>query len=109
MHGARNDFVVVDGRTQSLGGLSKFAKFACDRRDGIGADGVIVIESSSAGGLAMRTVNADGSEAEMCGNGVRCAARWLDEAGEGDRVAFRLPAARCERKSSHEIRTTSSG
>ncbi|MGB8521097.1 MAG: diaminopimelate epimerase [Candidatus Tumulicola sp.] len=91
MHGARNDFVVVDGRTQSLGGLSEFAKFACDRRDGIGADGVIVIESSSAGGLAMRTVNADGSEAEMCGNGVRCAARWLDEAGEGDRVVFQTP------------------
>ncbi len=88
MHGARNDFVVVDGRSQPLGNLSEFVKFACDRRAGVGADGVIVIESSPAGGLAMRTVNADGSEAEMCGNGVRCAARWLDEAGEGERIEF---------------------
>ena len=40
----------------------------------------------------MRTINADGSEAEMCGNGVRCAARWLDEAGAGERTAFETAA-----------------
>ena len=88
MHGAHNDFAVVDARTQALGDLAGVARRICDRREGVGADGLIVIASSPSGGAAMRTINADGSEAEMCGNGVRCAARWLDEAGEGDRIAF---------------------
>jgi len=88
MHGAHNDFAVVDARTQEIGDLAGVARRICDRREGIGADGLIVISSSPSGGIALRTINADGSEAEMCGNGVRCAARWLDEAGEGDRIAF---------------------
>jgi diaminopimelate epimerase len=92
MHGARNDFVIVDGRTERLSDAPSFAQWACDRRGGIGADGVIVLEPSEAGDVRMRTVNADGSEAEMCGNGIRCAARWLDEAGEGDRIAFETDA-----------------
>jgi diaminopimelate epimerase len=92
MHGARNDFVIVDRRTDERAGLERFAKWACDRRAGIGADGVIAIESSSVADARMRTINADGSEAEMCGNGVRCAARWLDEAGEGARVTFETEA-----------------
>jgi diaminopimelate epimerase len=88
MHGAYNDFVVVDARAQAIGDLAAAARRICDRRAGVGADGLIVIESSRAGLVAMRTINPDGSEAEMCGNGVRCAARWLDEGGEGDRIAF---------------------
>lgn len=92
MHGARNDFVVVDARASAIADLADFARRACDRRGGVGADGLIVIESSAGDGVAMRTINADGSEAEMCGNGVRCAARWLDEAGEGDRVSFQTAA-----------------
>jgi diaminopimelate epimerase len=92
MHGARNDFVIVDRRSDGRAGLVRFAKWACDRRAGIGADGVIAIESSSIADARMRTINADGSEAEMCGNGVRCAARWLDEAGEGAHVTFETEA-----------------
>jgi diaminopimelate epimerase len=92
MHGARNDFVIVDRRGDGRAGLARFAKWACDRRAGIGADGVIAIESSSVADARMRTINADGSEAEMCGNGVRCAARWLDEAGEGANVTFETEA-----------------
>jgi diaminopimelate epimerase len=92
MHGARNDFVIVDRRSDARVGLERFAKWACDRRAGIGADGVIAIESSSLADARMRTINADGSEAEMCGNGVRCAARWLDEAGEGAGVTFETAA-----------------
>ena len=88
MHGARNDFIVVDLRKVPQLDLAVFAVWACDRRAGIGADGVIALESSGIADVRMRTINADGSEAEMCGNGVRCAARWLDEAGEGDRIAF---------------------
>ncbi len=59
---------------------------------GIGADGLIVLEPSDVADVRMRTINADGSEAEMCGNGIRCAARWLDEAGEGERIAFETRA-----------------
>lgn len=88
MHGARNDFVVVDGRTEPLNDPASFARWACDRRAGIGADGCIVLEPSAIADVRMRTINADGSEAEMCGNGIRCAARWLDEAGLGARIAF---------------------
>jgi diaminopimelate epimerase len=92
MHGARNDFVIVDRRSDERADLVRFAKWACDRRAGIGADGVIAIESSSVADARMRTINADGSEAEMCGNGIRCAARWLDEAGEGAGVTFETEA-----------------
>lgn len=88
MHGARNDFVVIDARIVPLNDVASFARWACDRRAGIGADGCIVLETSSIADIRMRTINADGSEAEMCGNGVRCAARWLDEAGEGEQLAF---------------------
>jgi diaminopimelate epimerase len=92
MQGARNDFVVVDLRGAKVPDLQTFARWACDRREGIGADGLIALEPSSLAGVRMRAVNADGSEAEMCGNGIRCAARWLDEAGEGDSIAFETDA-----------------
>jgi diaminopimelate epimerase len=92
MHGAGNDFVVVDRRRERLDDVTSFAGWACDRRAGIGADGLIVLEGSPNADVKMRTLNADGTEAEMCGNGVRCAARWLDESGEGDRVTFETDA-----------------
>lgn len=92
MHGARNDFVIVDGRERPLSDVASFARWACDRRTGIGADGVILLEPSNGATVRMRTINADGTEAEMCGNGVRCAARWLDEAGDGERIDFETDA-----------------
>jgi diaminopimelate epimerase len=92
MHGAQNDFVLFDARTAALSDLSGFARWACDRRAGIGADGLLVLEGSRTGDVRMRTINTDGSEAEMCGNGIRCAARWLDEAGAGERLAFETAA-----------------
>ena len=82
MHGARNDFVVVDARTQHVGDPVEFARAVCDRHTGIGADGLLLIEDGEPF-LSMRVINADGSEAEMCGNGVRCVARYLDERQEG--------------------------
>lgn len=92
MHGARNDFVILDRRSALLDDAGSLATWTCDRRAGIGADGLIVIEPSQAADVRMRTFNADGTEAEMCGNGIRCAARWLDEAGEGERIAFETDA-----------------
>lgn len=83
MHGARNDFIVLDARSVTVDDFPSLARELCDRHTGIGADGVLVIGNSSRGNAAMRVINADGSEAEMCGNGVRCIARYLDERGEG--------------------------
>jgi len=82
-HGARNDFIVLDARSQPVDDVGAFASRWCDRHAGIGADGVLVIGSSDRALVSMRVINADGSEAEMCGNGVRCVARYLDERGEG--------------------------
>jgi diaminopimelate epimerase len=88
MHGARNDFVVFDRDANGALDLVEFARWACDRRGGLGADGVIALEASAIADARMRTINADGSEAEMCGNGVRCAARYLDEVRARERIVF---------------------
>ena len=92
MHGAFNDFAVIDRRNATEPfDPGTFARRVCDRRGGIGCDGVILIEPSKAADALMRIINADGSEAEMCGNGLRCAARFLSEAGAGDHL--RIEAA----------------
>ncbi len=80
MHGIGNDFVVIgalDGLPLSEEQLSTFAQFACDRHFGVGADGVIWVLPSSVADFQMRIFNPDGSEAEMCGNGIRCAVKWF--------------------------------
>jgi diaminopimelate epimerase len=82
-HGAQNDFLILDARDHHVEDLPGFARRWCHRHTGIGADGVLVVGSSERAPVSMRVVNADGSEAEMCGNGVRCVARYLDERGEG--------------------------
>lgn len=87
MHGARNDFVVLDARAHPRAVDATFARGICDRRSGVGADGLLILSPSSTAEVRMRILNADGSEAEMCGNGVRCAARYLREDG-GDRVSI---------------------
>jgi diaminopimelate epimerase len=92
MHGARNDFVVLDARRHPVADLSAFAVAVCDRHAGIGADGVLVIGTSQRAPVSMRVINSDGSEAEMCGNGVRCVARYLDERGEGGELEIETPA-----------------
>ncbi len=86
MHGAGNDFVLVDGRRLPRGWLTPPRIAAlCDRRRGIGADGLIVVGPGDGADFTMAYHNADGGEAEMCGNGARCAvafARRLGLAGE---------------------------
>jgi diaminopimelate epimerase len=72
MHGAGNDFVMVDARDMADRDWPKLAEQMCDRHFGIGADGLILVLPSSAADLRMRMFNPDGSEAEMCGNGIRC-------------------------------------
>jgi diaminopimelate epimerase len=81
MEGTGNDFVIVDGERAGLSGapqaeLEDLARRACDRHFGIGADGFILALPSARADLRMRMFNVDGSEAEACGNGMRCLARF---------------------------------
>ena len=78
MHGAGNDFVVVDGAKEPIPEehLASVARHACDRHFGIGADGLILVLPSRAANFRMRVINADGSEAGMCGNGIRVFAKY---------------------------------
>jgi len=73
-----NDFVLIDwSRELGVRSLSVFAKNVCDRKYGVGADGLLILEKSKIADIKMRIFNSDGSEAEMCGNGARCAAFYL--------------------------------
>jgi len=79
MHGLGNDFILIDCLSKPLGDssfLSYLAKKLCDRNFGIGADGLILILPSSKADLRMRIFNSDGTEAQMCGNGIRCFAKY---------------------------------
>ncbi len=76
MHGTENRFFVLDARTQASEGLENLAQHVC--ANGV-ADGLLAILPSDSAYARMRVINADGSEAEMCGNGVRCVARYLAE------------------------------
>ncbi|MCX5694497.1 MAG: diaminopimelate epimerase [Candidatus Omnitrophica bacterium] len=77
MVGSGNDFIVITDKLS--GNLPKLAKTLCDRKFGIGADGVLLLSKCKGADLRMRIFNADGSEAEMCGNGSRCAAYFMDK------------------------------
>ncbi|MBZ4333278.1 diaminopimelate epimerase [Corallococcus sp. AS-1-12] len=82
-HGLGNDFVVLDRRRTGVDINAEQSRWLCDRRRGIGADGVLAILPSSRGLARMVVHNADGSVAEMCGNGLRCAVKYLvDRSGE---------------------------
>jgi diaminopimelate epimerase len=82
MHGCGNDFVVVDGRSfPSELPWSQWAGRLLDRRFGVGADQLLVLLPSRSADARMRIFERDGAESEMCGNGIRCAARFLREGG----------------------------
>ncbi len=76
MSGGGNDFVVIDHRGTRLSEIESFTRKICTRRLSAGADGLILIESSARATFKMRYLNADGSEADFCANGTRCAARF---------------------------------
>jgi len=81
MNGAGNDFVVLDNRTRSLLLDQNVIARLCERHRGIGADGLLALEpSEGAADFRMRYYNSDGGEAEMCGNGARCFARFAARA-----------------------------
>jgi len=74
LSGAGNDFIVIDNRDLSIKFSPEQINMLCTRRTGIGADGLILIEPSSAHAFSMKYFNADGYPGSMCGNGGRCAA-----------------------------------
>src|SRR6478609_11919042 len=91
MNGAGNDFVMLDNRDLSLkldgGAIAQL----CDRHRGVGADGVLLVEPAQDGGdFRMRYYNADGGEAEMCGNGARCFASYVNRLHGGRLEALRF-------------------
>jgi diaminopimelate epimerase len=93
MHGLGNDFLVVDDRESQPVDWPAVARRVCERHTGVGADGVLLIQTSDRADLRMRLFNADGSEAEMCGNGVRCVAQYVAAHGvSGDRVVWETGA-----------------
>jgi len=92
MHGAGNDFVVIDHRAPFLpGDPQRLFAAMCDRRRGVGADGVLLLERDPETDFAMRYFNADGGPADYCGNGARCLAGFALDLGLGAaaRVRFR--------------------
>ncbi len=81
MHGLGNDYIVIDNREGEISEkkASNLAKKLCERRFSIGADGLLLVYNSKSADVRMRIFNADGSEAEMCGNGIRCFAKYCYE------------------------------
>src|SRR3989338_5185966 len=81
MAGAGNDFIVGDTRRGIVKNGAAAARTLCRRQQSVGADGLLLVERSKKAELRMRIFNPDGSEAEMCGNGVRCVAKFAVLAG----------------------------
>ncbi len=83
MHGLGNDYIVIDNRAEKISGkkAADLAKKLCERRLSVGADGLLLVSYSKVAVVKMRIFNSDGSEAEMCGNGIRCFAKYCYENG----------------------------
>src|SRR5687768_14195654 len=83
MHGLGNDFVIVDGFEERFdeANVDALARAVCDRHFGVGADGLVYALPSERAGFLMRIFNSDGSEANHCGNAIRCLAKLLYERG----------------------------
>jgi diaminopimelate epimerase len=94
MHGCGNDYVFVDGFFERVLDPAGLAVRISNRHFGVGSDGLILVLPSERADVRMRMWNADGSEAEMCGNGVRCAAKLAREAGHAARDDVRVEVGR---------------
>ncbi len=81
MHGLGNDYVYMDAINQKIENRSELAKFVSERHFGIGSDGLILICPSEKADFRMQMFNQDGSEAEMCGNGIRCVGKFVYDKG----------------------------
>lgn len=92
MHGLGNDYIVIDNRDQKISEeeTSELARKICERRFSVGADGLLLVYDSVVADVRMRIFNVDGSEAEMCGNGIRCFAKYCYENNIAKKKALRI-------------------
>ena len=90
MHGLGNDYVYIDAINQKIENESSLAKFVSNRHFGIGSDGLILICKSEIADFKMRMFNSDGSEAEMCGNGIRCVGKFVYDKGLTDKTIVKI-------------------
>ena len=90
MHGLGNDYVYIDAINQKIENESSLAKFVSNRHFGIGSDGLILICKSDSADFKMRMFNSDGSEAEMCGNGIRCVGKFVYDKGLTDKTIVKI-------------------
>ena len=86
MHGLGNDYVYVNCFEEKIDNPPAVARFVSDRHFGIGSDGLIMINPSKAADFEMEMYNADGSRGEMCGNGIRCVAKYVYDYGLTDKT-----------------------
>lgn len=93
MHGLGNDFILIDCRDLDLPELSELSKRLCNRRLGIGADQMLLLYSSAIADFKMRIFNADGGEVEMCGNGIRCFAKYIWDRGFSEKSILDVETA----------------
>ena len=90
MHGLGNDYVYIDAINQKVENESSLAKFVSNRHFGIGSDGLILICKSNVADFKMRMFNSDGSEAEMCGNGIRCVGKFVYDKGLTNKTTVKI-------------------
>jgi len=88
MHGLGNDYLFIEGNKYSIENPGELSCRMSHRHLGVGADGIILVLPSDAAEFRMRIFNADGSEAETCGNGIRCFAKYVYERGMADKTEF---------------------
>lgn len=106
-HGSGNDFILIDEMEHTLSFTEeerkKLSILLCNRKDGVGSDGILFVMSSDKAEGRMRMFNSDGSEAEMCGNGLRCVARHMIEKTGNKRIAIETEKAVLEVSQVEEI------
>lgn len=90
MQGTGNDFIIINGIDEKLPIYSTLAKKICNRHFGVGADGMIVVEKSDVADVKMVVYNADGTEAPMCGNGIRCFAKYVYDNKIVQKTTFKI-------------------
>ncbi|MBM7563516.1 diaminopimelate epimerase [Paenibacillus sacheonensis] len=90
MHGLGNDFIVVAGESKLPDNAAQLAEQLCNRFFGIGADGLVYILPSEKADFRMRIINSDGSEAEQCGNAIRCVAKYVYDNGLTDKETLTI-------------------
>lgn len=93
MHGTGNDYVYINSFEQTIDNPSELSKMVSDRHFGIGSDGLILVAPSDVADVRMIMFNADGSEGKMCGNGIRCVAKYAYEHGITDKKNMEIETA----------------